>query len=141
MTLRNKINEAKAKGIDVISLAIGDPVEATPQPIIDVLQGRRDPANHSLPDGRGVGMRALRDATFAGTGAATMWILMPRKEMLPSSARRKVVTISAWPSSIPATPFVTDPGYPGYKSVAHSLELSVKTFHDGFFQNVLATSE
>ena len=28
--LRKKINKAKAEGIDVISLAIGDPVEPTP---------------------------------------------------------------------------------------------------------------
>ena len=35
MTLRTKINEAKARGVDVISLAIGDPVDPTPQPVID----------------------------------------------------------------------------------------------------------
>ena len=29
MELRNKINRAKAAGVDVISLAIGDPVEPT----------------------------------------------------------------------------------------------------------------
>ncbi|HID56789.1 TPA: LL-diaminopimelate aminotransferase, partial [Candidatus Poribacteria bacterium] len=33
MELRKKITEAKAKGIDVISLAIGDPVDPTPQPV------------------------------------------------------------------------------------------------------------
>ena len=37
MELRKKINKAKSDGIDVISLAIGDPVEATPDSIIDEL--------------------------------------------------------------------------------------------------------
>ncbi len=37
MQLRQKINRARAEGVDVISLAVGDPVEATPQPVIDEL--------------------------------------------------------------------------------------------------------
>src|SRR5713101_579815 len=35
MELRNKIAQARASGVDVISLAIGDPVEPTPEPVID----------------------------------------------------------------------------------------------------------
>ena len=35
MELRKKIAKAKADGVDVISLAIGDPVEPTPDSIID----------------------------------------------------------------------------------------------------------
>ena len=37
MELRKKINKAKADGVDVISLAIGDPVEPTPNGVIDEL--------------------------------------------------------------------------------------------------------
>ena len=51
MELRKKIARAKADGIDVISLAIGDPVEATPDGIIDELARRAgDPENHRYPD-------------------------------------------------------------------------------------------
>ena len=35
--LRNKINAARQAGFDVISLGIGNPVEPTPQPVIDEL--------------------------------------------------------------------------------------------------------
>ena len=48
--LRKKIQKAKAKGADVISLAIGDPVESTPDFIIKELrEASQDPANHPYP--------------------------------------------------------------------------------------------
>src|SRR5437764_1496234 len=63
MELRNKIAQARAAGIDVISLAIGDPVEPTPQPIIDALtRAARDPANHRYPTDEEKGMLAFRQA-------------------------------------------------------------------------------
>ena len=50
MELRKKIAKAKAEGIDVISLAIGDPVEPTPDSIIDELcRPARDPENYPRP--------------------------------------------------------------------------------------------
>ena len=59
--LRKKINKAKAEGIDVISLAIGDPVEPTPDSIIDELCLRaRDPENHRYPTDEEKGMLAFR---------------------------------------------------------------------------------
>ncbi|MGC9977042.1 MAG: LL-diaminopimelate aminotransferase, partial [Syntrophales bacterium] len=59
--LRKKINKAKAEGIDVISLAIGDPVEPTPDTIIDELCNRaRDPENHRYPTDEEKGMLAFR---------------------------------------------------------------------------------
>ncbi len=61
MELRNKINKAKAAGVDVISLAIGDPVESTPGPIIEELcRAAHDPANHRYPTDEEKGMAALR---------------------------------------------------------------------------------
>ena len=61
MELRKKINKAKADGIDVISLAIGDPVEPTPDSIIDELCIRaRDPENHRYPIDEEKGMLAFR---------------------------------------------------------------------------------
>ena len=61
MELRKKINQAKAEGVDVISLAIGDPVEATPTSIIDELcRSARDPQNHRYPTDEEKGMLAFR---------------------------------------------------------------------------------
>ena len=61
MELRKKINKAKADGIDVISLAIGDPVEATPDSIIDELcASAREPLNHRYPTDEEKGMLAFR---------------------------------------------------------------------------------
>jgi len=53
MELRKKIAQAKADGIDVISLAIGDPVEPTPESVVEELCLRaRDPENHRYPPTR-----------------------------------------------------------------------------------------
>jgi LL-diaminopimelate aminotransferase len=61
MELRKKINKAKADGIDVISLAIGDPVEPTPDSIIDELCVRaKDPENHRYPIDEEKGMLDFR---------------------------------------------------------------------------------
>lgn len=47
----SKIAEKKAQGIDVISLGIGDPVEATPPHIVERLCAEAaDPLNHRYPD-------------------------------------------------------------------------------------------
>ena len=63
MTLRNKIAEARARGVDVISLAIGDPVDPAPQPVIDALcRTAQDPANHRYPTDEEWGMLAFREA-------------------------------------------------------------------------------
>ena len=63
MELRNKIAKARAAGVDVISLAIGDPVEPTPEPVIDELaRAAHDPANHRYPTDEEKGMLAFRQA-------------------------------------------------------------------------------
>jgi LL-diaminopimelate aminotransferase len=61
MELRKKIANARADGIDVISLAIGDPVEPTPDGIIRELSGRaKDPQNHRYPTDEEKGMLRFR---------------------------------------------------------------------------------
>lgn len=62
--INRKIAEAKAKGIDVISLGIGDPDMPTPQPIVEELnRAAHDPATHKYPDYEG--MPAFREAVAA----------------------------------------------------------------------------
>jgi len=65
--LRRKIARAKQAGVDVISLAIGDPVEPTPAPVIEELCATaRDPANHPYPTGEERGMPVKVRARYAG---------------------------------------------------------------------------
>ena len=63
MELRKKINKAKADGVDVISLAIGDPVEPTPKGVIEELcRTAKVPENHRYPTDEEKGMYAFREA-------------------------------------------------------------------------------
>ncbi|TET38084.1 MAG: LL-diaminopimelate aminotransferase [Dehalococcoidia bacterium] len=53
--ISRKIAEKRAKGDDVISLAIGDPDIPTPQHVIERLcQAAQDPANHRYPESEGL---------------------------------------------------------------------------------------
>ena len=55
VTISRKIAEKRARGEDVISLAIGDPDMPTPEHVIDRLcQAARDPQNHRYPESEGL---------------------------------------------------------------------------------------
>src|ERR1043166_3158262 len=60
-----KKNALKAKGVDIISLGIGDPDLPTPPHIVARLrEAAGDPANHRYPDYEG--LPAFRQAAAAG---------------------------------------------------------------------------
>ena len=62
MQLRDKIRKAEAEGVDLISLAIGDPVEPTPAYIVESLRDAAlDPVNHQYPTDEHKGMPAFRE--------------------------------------------------------------------------------
>lgn len=117
MELRNKISEARAAGMDVISLAIGDPVEPTPREIIDELcRAAHVPENHRYPTDEEKGMAPLRQevcrwyAERYGVeldGETECLILLGSKEGCHHFALGMVN-----PGDVV---LVTDPGYPGYK--------------------------
>lgn len=117
MTLRQKINEAKAKGIDVISLAIGDPVDPTPQPIIDKLcEAAQDPANHRYPTDEEWGMGPFREAVARYYQRRYDVTLDPAKEVVALIGSKEGCHHFALGVINPGeTVLVTDPGYPGYK--------------------------
>jgi len=117
MTLRNKINEVKARGIDVISLAIGDPVESTPQSVIDALaKAAQDPANHPYPTDEEWGMRAFRDAVARWYKRRYDVDLDPAKEIVALIGSKEGCHHFGMGVINPGdTVLVTDPGYPGYK--------------------------
>jgi LL-diaminopimelate aminotransferase len=61
--IRNKIRAARDRGVDVISLGVGDPDQPTPPHVIEVLcEAARDPDNHQYPTDEEKGMLRFRQA-------------------------------------------------------------------------------
>ena len=117
MQLRKKINAAKAKGIDVISLAVGDPFEPTPEPVIEELirQARR-PENHHYPDDER-GLPEFRETTAAWYHKNYNVELDPDAEVLTLIGSKEGCFHFAQAVVNPGDiVLMTDPGYPAYKS-------------------------
>ena len=118
MELRKKINKAKADGINVISLAIGDPVEATPDSIIDELCAMsRDPLNHRYPTDEEKGMLAFRREVAKWYKKRYGVNLNPENEILGLIGSKEgchhFIIARVNPGDIV---LMTDPGYPAYRA-------------------------
>jgi len=118
MELRNKIANARAAGVDVISLAIGDPVEPTPVPVIDELaRAARDPANHRYPTDEEKGMLAFRQAVAKWYAERYQVAVDPATEVLALIGSKEgchhFVLARVNPGE---TVLMTDPGYPAYRA-------------------------
>jgi len=118
MELRNKIAQARAAGVDVISLAIGDPVEPTPAPVIDELaRTARDPANHRYPTDEEKGMLAFRQAVARWYADRYRVQLDPGKEILALIGSKEGCHHFVLARVNPGDPvLMTDPGYPAYRA-------------------------
>jgi len=109
-----KIAAAKAKGVDVISLGIGDPDLPTPDHIIDELvRAARNPANHRYPSY--VGMPEFRQAVAEWYKRRSNISLDPSKEVVTLIGSKEGIAHIAFcylnPGDIALIP---DPGYPVY---------------------------
>jgi LL-diaminopimelate aminotransferase len=118
MELRKKIAKAKADGIDVISLAIGDPVEPTPAGVIDELcRTAHDPENHRYPTDEEKGMMAFRLEVAGWYGQRYGVKLDPASEVLGLIGSKEgchhFVLARVNPGDIV---LMTDPGYPAYRA-------------------------
>ena len=118
MELRKRINKAKSEGVDVISLAIGDPVEATPDSVIDELcSAARDPLNHRYPTDEEKGMLAFRKEVAHWYQKRYSVSLNPENEILGLIGSKEgchhFVLARVNPGD---TVLMTDPGYPAYRS-------------------------
>jgi len=118
MELRKKIAKARADGVDVISLAIGDPVEPTPDAIIDELCLRaREPENHRYPTDEEKGMFAFRQEVARWYGERYGVVLNPADEVLGLIGSKEgchhFVLARVNPGEVA---LMTDPGYPAYRS-------------------------
>jgi LL-diaminopimelate aminotransferase len=118
MELRNKIAQARAAGIDVISLAIGDPVEPTPGPVVDELaRAGRDPTNHRYPTDEEKGMLAFRQAVADWYASRYRVTLDPAGEVLALIGSKEGCHHFVLGRVNPGEPvLMTDPGYPAYRA-------------------------
>ncbi len=114
--LDRKQEALKAKGVDVISLSIGDPDLPTPPHIIDALmEGATDPRSHRYPAYAG-------EKDFRGTVAT--WFrkrfgvaLDPETEVLALIGSKEGIAHLPWATVDPGdVVLVPDPGYPVYRS-------------------------
>jgi LL-diaminopimelate aminotransferase len=118
MELRNKIARAKADGMDVISLAIGDPVDPTPQPVIEELcRQAYDPVNHRYPTDEEKGMMAFRQAVADWYADRYGVELDPKREILALIGSKEGCHHFALAVVNPGDiVLMTDPGYPAYRA-------------------------
>jgi len=118
MTLRKKIAAARAAGVDVISLAIGDPVEPTPSVIVEELcRAAKDPANHPYPTDEEKGMMAFRKAAARWYADRYGVTLDAATEILALIGSKEGVHHFCLAMVNPGdVVLMTDPGYPAYKA-------------------------
>ncbi len=113
-SLDRRIAEARDRGVDVISFAIGDPDRPTPANIVDAATAAvRDPANHRYPSY--YGLPALRRAIAAYYRRRFDVTLDPESQVLPLIGSKEGIHNLATAFVDPGDfVLVPDPGYPVY---------------------------
>lgn len=109
-----KIAEAKAKGIDIISLGIGDPDKPTLQPVVDAMHKAIDnPKNHDYPPYNGI--EGFRKGACEWMKKRFGVELNPDTEMLANIGSKEAIAhvFFAYVDKGDYT-LVPDPGYPVY---------------------------
>jgi len=100
--LERKIDEKRAAGIDVISLAIGDPDTPTFAPIVEAAQRAiANPQTHQYPSNRG--REEFREAVAGFYGRRFGVPLDIDREVIPAIGARNASSTSTSPSSTPTT--------------------------------------
>ncbi|HEX9138013.1 MAG TPA: LL-diaminopimelate aminotransferase [Nitrospirota bacterium] len=120
MQLRDKIRKAQADGVDVISLAIGDPDEPTPAYIVETLrEAALDPANHQYPTDEHKGMLVFREAVARWYGRRYGTTLDPETEVMALSGVKEGIHHFIMATINPGDiVLIANPGYPAYRSNA-----------------------
>jgi len=118
VTLRNKINKARAEGVDVINLGVGDPVDPTPQRVIDELcRQAQIPINHQYPIDEEKGMLTFRQEIARWYLKRYGVELNPDGEVLGLIGSKEgchhFILGIVNPGDVV---LMTDPGYPAYRA-------------------------
>jgi LL-diaminopimelate aminotransferase len=118
MELREKIGRARRSGVDVISLAIGDPVEPTPSYVIEELcKEAHNAENHRYPTDEEKGMLSFRREVAAWYQRKYGVALDPETEVLALIGSKEGCHHFAMAVVNPGdTVLMTDPGYPAYRA-------------------------
>src|SRR5436309_1025129 len=116
VAIRQKVREAQARGVDVISLGVGDPDLPTPRHVVEALaKAAADPANHQYPTGEQKGMPAFRRAVAAWYARRFGVTVDPETEVLALIGSKEGNHHLALALLDPAdVAIVPDPGYPAY---------------------------
>ncbi len=112
--IERQIAERRARGLDVISLGIGDPDLPTPQHIVDALaEAAKDPAVHQYPSNQGEpGFREAVASFYASRFGVTV---DPGSEVVPLlGAKEGVAHIGLALLDVGDVALAADPGYPVY---------------------------
>ena len=108
------IKEKKSRGLDVISLGIGDPDMSTPKGIIEALQNEAEnPANHQYPSSYGMGSfrEAVADFYMDRFGVN----INPDEEVIPLfGSKEGIANIAYTFVDIGDYVLIPDPSYPVY---------------------------
>jgi LL-diaminopimelate aminotransferase len=118
VTLRNKINKARAEGVDVINLGVGDPVDPTPSTVIEELcRQARIPLNHQYPIDEEKGMLGFRREAARWYAKRYGVELNPEGEVLGLIGSKEgchhFILGVVNPGDVV---LMTDPGYPAYRA-------------------------
>lgn len=132
MELRKKMQAAKASGIDVINLAVGDPIDPTPAFIVDELKkAAADPNNHQYPTDEEKGMKAFREAVSRWYARRYHVELNPADEVLGLIGSKEGIHHFMMSVVNPGDcVLTTDPGYPAY--LANILMTGAVPYHVPF---------
>jgi len=116
--LDRKVQQTRAKGVDVVSFGIGDPDLPTPGYVVEAgVKALRDPANHQYPSY--YGMRELRVAIAAYYQRRFNVRLDPDSQVLPLIGSKEGIANLATAFVDPGdSVLVCDPGYPVYATSA-----------------------
>jgi len=112
--IEQKIEECQNRGVDVISLGIGDPDLPTPPHIVQALKEQADnPANHRYPSS--VGLPAFRQAVAGWYRNRFGVLLDPRSEVVTLIGSKEGIAHISFCYLNPGDyALVPDPGYPVY---------------------------
>lgn len=112
--IRDRANELRAVGVDVISLAAGEPDRPTAEHILAAAQALKDPAQHRY--GPAPGVPVLRESVAERLTASTGQAWSPADVLITLGAKHALyLAFHALLHGPEETVLVTSPDWPGHR--------------------------